>query len=386
LGVHAISFTGGEPLLAPDSLQAGIDKAVALDLLVSLNTNASLLNDPWISYLVNKNVHLLVSFPSSKSGTYGAMTRSTSYDVVVENIRKLTRRGASVTVNMVVGDANVRDIAETGAFAMGELGAGSFRATPISPRRGAPASDVSRLSSRRLAEYFAQIELLMDKNGIAAGSLGAIPFCCIPESLREVAAIHLGCTAGRSIITVGVRGEVRVCSQADFDVGSVSGFASDKDGAALRAALVAWREGELWPEACVSCAELFHCCGGCRMHAYHETGRLNAQDPRMVGPIDRLPDRPSSRRVREPPDPTLYGRRTFCMSPCVRFREEMEGYWSICSGELYDLLNPEALSVVRHYFVGRRPLPAELNPGLLRLVSYLSARGYIEEHDADTKA
>jgi radical SAM protein with 4Fe4S-binding SPASM domain len=89
LGVDLVEFMGGEPLLSPH-IRDYIDAALARSMKVRLATNATLLNDRLIEFLVSRHVQIQISLhgipQECSSGTGSDRIQDPT---VAENIRKI---------------------------------------------------------------------------------------------------------------------------------------------------------------------------------------------------------------------------------------------------------------------------------------------------------
>jgi len=372
LNIVAIALTGGEPLLCKSTVDAAISTALARNLLVSLNTNASLLDRKMIEQYIAHRVYFLVSLPSSEPHTFKRITGSDFFPLIIENIRTIAHSGGMITINMVVNDLNVHEIEDTAHFALG-LGVTCFRATPVSPPQHLLRSqNVWGLSIENYEAYFMAMNSLRRHSTIRVGTLGTIPFCMIPDWCQDIPSLYLGCTAGRGIVTVGTSGDIRPCSQADFSVGNILRQSSND----ILNALTPWQSREYLPNRCRECAEATRCNGGCRMFAAHANGDMKACDPRMTDPVateihlgGTTNDSHSGK----------FGGECISAKPHVRWRREAHGYWSVFSGDYYDILNESGMKLFRYFFVDGHVLPNEIPPRLGQFVGYFLSRGYLTE-------
>ncbi len=379
LEILGVSFTGGEPLLFDKALLAGVEEAQKNDILVTVNTNAVLLNDELIDNFNSNNVHLLVSFHSSNEEEFSNLTGANNFSVVVENIAKSLDKGLSIAINMVVNDINVSRIEETAKFVYDEFEGALFRITPVSPPKHLSVDSPYSLCLDNYKQYFNAIKVLHQK-GMPIGTLGAIPFCLIPEDCYGVFASFIGCTAGRNIITIGADGGIRPCSQADFNIANIH----ELEGKALHGAcstnLFDWRDGSFIPSECVDCAELNRCHAGCRMHAYNVSDDLKSKDPRMTSPLKQKIEFVSNCSSNENEYLFKEGSLQFKIKPKVRYRDELKGYVTLFSGDYYDLVNASGFELFKHFFVNSTVISQELlNEKLQKIISYYYKRGYIEK-------
>lgn len=381
LGIMSLSFTGGEPSFLPESLEKGIKYALQKNILVSVNTNLSILNERNIRIFIDKGVYFLASFPSCDENEYNRMTSSSSYRNVVKKTEFILKHKGMIAINMVVCDINVERIKDTGFFVVKKMGVSVFRATPVSPPKYLEKDTPFHLSQENYELYFKQIRELKDEYGIPSGTLGTIPFCMIPKSCRDIPSLYLGCTAGKSIITIGADGTMRPCSQAEFSIGNIFKIPSNKFVQYVQKRLLNWRQSDYLPTSCLKCAEAHRCNGGCRMFAYHCSNELNAEDPRMTKPLLKPLVKFSDKNSLNIPKK--------CEGQCyrikkqVRYREEKKGTWTIFSGDYYDFINDDMMKLFKYFFIDCcNQLPHYDNKILSSMVDYFVARNYIERHNS----
>lgn len=106
-----VSFLGGgEPILSWDLLVWSyeyLDKNLSKDnikILFSITTNGSLLNDDYIQWIAQRNVHVNVSFeilPDIQN------TQRGQFDEVSQNIKKMLRSGINISIRSTITENNV---------------------------------------------------------------------------------------------------------------------------------------------------------------------------------------------------------------------------------------------------------------------------------------
>jgi len=381
LGILAVTLTGGEPLTNVPALQAAVKWATTRGMLLSINTNASLLDSALAEVLVEHKVFLLISLPCSTPAVFRQVTASENYGRVIANIKHVVRLGGMFLLNMVVGDINVQHVRRTALFAVNELGAprSAFRATPVSPPPYIDRISCFCLSDEGFKEYYRQIFSLMVEDKIEVGTLGTIPFCSMPEFCRSAPLMLLGCTAGRGTIVIGAEGDIRPCSQAAFSIGNIFNVAPTGLRGLLDAQLQPWRSHKYLPKDCRACAEAWRCGGGCRMFAHHCTGFFDGRDPRMSNPL--LASIPSvmASASQVPPFRDLSG-RSFRVHPHVRWRRERDDCWLVFNGAYYDFLTMPGMQLFETYFIRNTSLPCSPSSRLAAVVRYFVARGYASEY------
>lgn len=380
IGIMAISLTGGEPLLCPNIVQEAIYRANEYNIQISINTNASLITDFFIDLFYCEGIHILASLPSSSKDLYNDITRSNNFDIVTDNIKRMTRLNIPIDVNMVVHDQNIDNVFETALFAINTLGVKSFRATPVSPPKHIltpPSSYI--LSHHNYSKYFKQIAELHTKCDINTGTLGTIPFCFIPQECQSISSLFLGCTSGRSIITVGIDGSLRPCSQSDLSYGNIYNLNMKTIQQYIDEQLSSWKLMEYLPDDCKDCVERYQCCGGCRMHAYNTTGNLCSKDPRMTIKLSGNSDTHRSSKIDLKMCKTLIESSRFKLNTYVKIRQESDNKWIIFSGEHYDVINKAGIDIIDGFLVRGQLIKPPITSTFANFIYYLLQRGYINK-------
>lgn len=109
-GMVFLLLTGGEPFIRPDfkEIYSGLKK---LGLLISINTNGSLLDDDMIAFLAkDPPLRMNISLYGASDETFSDLCGQPSYERVTENIKKLISAGIQVKINSSITPYNACDI------------------------------------------------------------------------------------------------------------------------------------------------------------------------------------------------------------------------------------------------------------------------------------
>lgn len=126
-GMLYLLLTGGEPLLRKDFVEIylGLRK---LGLMVSVNTNASLVTDDVINaFKQSPPTRVNVTLYGGSEETYSNLCGVASYETVTKNIIRLKEAGVNVKINATINPYNAGDIDDI--FAFGKDNDISVRAT-----------------------------------------------------------------------------------------------------------------------------------------------------------------------------------------------------------------------------------------------------------------
>ena len=109
-GMVFLLLTGGEPLIRRDfrEIYSGLKR---LGLLLSVNTNASLIDRDWVEFFrKDPPLRMNVSLYGASNETYRELCGRGSFDTVAKNILLLRDAGIQVRINASITPANARDI------------------------------------------------------------------------------------------------------------------------------------------------------------------------------------------------------------------------------------------------------------------------------------
>lgn len=109
-GMVFLLLTGGEPFLRKDfkEIYLGLKK---LGLMISINTNGSLIDDDMFRFLVqNPPTRMNISLYGCSDETYRNLCGKAEYGTVTKNIKRLHEAGISVRLNASITPYNAEDI------------------------------------------------------------------------------------------------------------------------------------------------------------------------------------------------------------------------------------------------------------------------------------
>ncbi len=303
-----IVITGGEPLM---NMPASIEIARRLyekKAPCSMNTNLVLASKEKILQLKNANSDMgfLISLPYFQSKKFKQITGKDNLKKVLGNLEILIQEGFKPTINMVVHKLNKDSVYSQGKFLVETFGIDSFATTPTLKPAFRRDSGY-QLSNEEMANVLRDLVKLKKDFGIKVNALEVIPYCALPEDLRQDQIFKRSCGAGRGTIQISYNGDIRTCGHSPFIEGNVfkEPFSDIWDR------LVLFRQNKYVPEECKECAEVNSCGGGCRYEGLQEGQSIDKKDSRMVEilkqktPLKKLPSMDKDIRYRV----NLYGTR-----------------------------------------------------------------------------
>lgn len=275
--VTQVTITGGEPLLRKRDLKALLAQLHQYGIETTVNSNLTALTTDYAKSLVSIGLKaVLTSVFSYDPETHDAITQKPgSWGLTMRGISNALSTGLWVSVNMVATELNKTHIFET-ARLLQSMGVKSFNVTKAAPPVGMDYDVFQTLTLNREELVTATDELLRagSELGIEVDLLECYPLCAFPNDAKYTKVTKHGCTAGVTSCTIGANGEVRACSHAHQEYGSIY----NESLSDIWAKMAEWRTGELLPEKCRECAYLKKCTGGCRMEAFC-AGSISGMDP-----------------------------------------------------------------------------------------------------------
>lgn len=313
-GIFAVVVTGGEPLINKELTKSIIQLFRQNHVRVSLNTNLTLIDDDFLSFIAEEKIGILTSCPSANPTSFGKLVGVDNYKTFERNVKRIINAGISLTVNMVVTKDNIADIRLT-ARKVKQLGIESFATTPMSLNVDYPRMDLL-LSTKEVMQAIDDLLWAEKELGLHVDVLEALPKCIFPKKIlsEKHAFLNRKCQAGRTTIAVSCNGDVRPCAHNPFSYGNIL----EEDLRQIWANMSDWRSSKYIPNECKECCWLHHCNGGCRTNAKTLYGEWDAPDAWFTKPIkDILPQ--SYRKVIELSESTI-----FQVNKEIRFRREYE--------------------------------------------------------------
>jgi len=276
-------ITGGEPLM---NMSASLEIATRLferKAPCNMNTNLSLLNAAKLSQLkeANSDMGFLVSLPYFQDKLFEKITGRDNLKRVLKNLENIIEEGFEPTINMVVHKLNKNAVYQQGKFLVDNFGISSFATTPA--LRPAFREDTGyHLNNDEMVSVLRDLVKLRKEFGIKVNALEVIPYCALPEDLRQDQTFRRSCGAGKATVQISYNGDIRTCGHSPFTEGNV--FTESFEDIWDR--LNIFRKNEYVPEECRDCTEVNSCCGACRYEGLQEGQGLDKKDSRMVGKLD----------------------------------------------------------------------------------------------------
>jgi len=276
--IRALRITGGEPTLHEqfEHIMAKVD-GLGVPFVVFTNGNWI---DPRATIQILKHCNnlrgVLISLHGADAASYKEFTGVDAFAAVRDNIQLAAAAGLRVATNTLLLTTTVTRLAEIARLSR------SLGASTISFGRyyGEPLPGLS-FTTRELKAALAHIAALRHEDSRVILS-NCVPACFLPgEDFGE-----RGCTSGFTHCTIGPEGEVRPCTHTSLKLG----YIQDDDIEALwqHPLLDKWRRRI--PPACLTCAALSRCRGGCRATA-QQLGL--PYDPLMTAPLAQLDRNPT---------------------------------------------------------------------------------------------
>ncbi len=277
--VFDITFTGGEPLIAFDTLVSCIRQACAGGVGVHLNSNLLLLTANKAKELRESGLKSIVtSIMGPNAETYNTIAQNPgAFDRVVRNIKIAQDAGLAIVANMVVTKLNMSQVKETARFVY-SLGVRKFSATKASTPGNCSDFSQYALTMEEFRKYLLDLSEVGAELGIKVDALEAYPLCGVKDLGIHLFAKNRRCMAGINSMTVGSNGLVRPCSHFDKSYGNLL----TEDLHTIWGRMSEWKAGTFLPIGCKSCKLLGVCGGGCRMEAKVCCGDVAASDPYCV--------------------------------------------------------------------------------------------------------
>ncbi len=274
----SVAITGGEPFIVFSKVKSAIDMLLHAGIEVSINTNATLLNDDILAFLRDRPIKIFASFPCAEPtvcdkivGVKGTLKR------ITEAICTLKEAGIDVATNTVVSELNYPYIEMTADYLKNVVGQKYFCATraclPVNAKEEFRKQILSREHFNELMKTLLKIrqEKDMDVDFARAYSL------CSFQS-EDVLAAFAGkrqCSGGKLSFVVTSEGNIKACAMDSEIYGNIlTGTFSS-----AIAKMASWQDLKYLPDDCKACKCLNLCGGGCRIDALTTFGDFSKLDP-----------------------------------------------------------------------------------------------------------
>lgn len=276
--IYNALITGGEPLLAKESLFYILDRLYENDINISLNSNLTLANKETVKQLKEHNVHaILTSLMSYKPEVHDEIAGvKGSWEKTIQGIHNVQEEGILVSTNMVLSKKNVKDLYETAKFAK-SIGINHFCAT----KAAYPALNDDfkerklTITKRELIQSLYDLLRVKEDLSMEVQVLTCYPLCLYATDPKFEIFSTKRCTAGVVNCVIDAQGNVRSCNRSHLQYGNML----EKDFSTIWKSMNDWRNGTYIPKTCYKCNYLSQCTTGCRLDAHEKTGKMNNLDP-----------------------------------------------------------------------------------------------------------
>lgn len=252
-GVSEIVFSGGEPLLYPDFMEA-ISYGKQLGLNQTLVTNGYLL-DNYIPDIVDKVNQIGISLHGDEKAHDSAVGFSGAYHKVVKNIETITRykKAPFLTLNFTITENNYSKIQHVIEFAK------MYNCRLSVARLNQIGKSVRNNKIKSTIDAF--FRDIINENEIIVSNV--IPRCQMQADKKHLC--H-SCSAGIASVCIDADQTVKICGSATCSFGSLEEHSlydiwnNDE--------FKRFRSLEWLPSICRNCREFAICLGGCKAENY----------------------------------------------------------------------------------------------------------------------
>ena len=267
-GMVFLLLTGGEPFLRPDFREI-YSALIKMGLLISINTNASLIDDDLFRFLVeNPPIRMNISLYACDDDVYEKLCGKRACDIVKYNIRRLHEAGISVKINSSITPYNCGEIEKIYAFGE-EVGVPVTASTYMYPPVRINDQQYGVAPARFTAEDAAAYLLRCREQYLT------------PEQLRNNAAFvmpdeencsgdeqeNMRCRAGKTAFWITWDGRMLPCGMFPHKGYSLRELGFDAAWEAVRA----FTKTVMMPKECTDCPKKERC-AVCAAACFAETG------------------------------------------------------------------------------------------------------------------
>lgn len=209
-GMLFLLLTGGEPLLRKDFSEI-YRELRHLGLMVSINTNGSLVTDELLEVLLRDTpTRINVTLYGGSSQTYQDLCCNNAFDKVKRNILRMKEAGLPLKLNCCVTPYNAQDIPFIYDFAkQNELPIQSttYMYPPVRVNGGQYGEAPARFSAEDAAKYM----LLCREQLLTPEELAASAYSPVEEECTRDTGDPMSCRAGRTTFWVTWNGRMMPC-------------------------------------------------------------------------------------------------------------------------------------------------------------------------------
>lgn len=271
-GMLFLLLTGGEPLIREDFKEI-YHELKRLGLMVSINTNASLVDDHMVEFFRNDPpTRMNITLYGGSDETYERLCGVRMYSRVTENIRKLNRVGIPIKINASITPYNADDIESVFAFAKGEnlrVKATSYMYPPVRINECKYGSAPDRFTAEQAAEYMVKCK----ENDLTREQLSLLAKRISVEDERECTGPEgnkMQCRAGKTAFWIKWNGHMIPCGMFPYSGYSVGEIGFDAAWKKVRE----YTDSIRLPSQCTNCPSRMNC-SVCAAACYAETGKFD---------------------------------------------------------------------------------------------------------------
>ncbi len=284
-GMLSVLLTGGEAILHPDfkKIYLALRK---MGLLISVNTNATMLNDAWIDFFAkNLPSQVNITVYGGNNETYARLCGNPKgFDQMKAAVEKLQAKGIKILLNCVITKQNAEDMENIYAFGREhdlEINATSYCFPPVR-KEGVIDLEVNRFAAKDAARARIRLnwQAINDQEKFYDRAVRLLQCPGVTDELEHSCVDAVGdkvlCAAGRSNFWVTWDGRMLPC-------GMIPGFSVPVQG---RPFIDAWNEivdytaGIRLSVECASCPKK-DICSPCAAKLSAETGVFDQKAPYM---------------------------------------------------------------------------------------------------------
>lgn len=272
-----VIITGGEPFSVFDKLKKSIILLINNNISVSINTNATLLNDNILLFLKKYKIRLFISLPCSNSEICDKITNvKGSLKNIEKSIILLKNNGIPLSINMVVSHINKDFIFSTAKYVKEELGLNYFCATKAClPINAKEEFSKNVLSLNEINELFNVLSYIKKELNMNVDSSTVYSLCGI-DNLDSISCLETfrRCNAGRTTFAITSNGDIKACARDNTTYGNILECTFEE---AIEK-MIEWQNGGYFPEECLGCKQLSSCGTGCRIDALVTNNNIKKLD------------------------------------------------------------------------------------------------------------
>lgn len=273
LGIKAVRFTGGDPLLHPE-IGKLLLYAKTNNFYVLLNTNATILTRSLLKIIGGTVNNVLISLQGYDQDSDNSLTCSKAdFQAKIKNILTLKSAVPAIRAGTVISKTLLRHFTEYRRL-LSRMDIRTWELyRPINQHR----SKEFHITKRNLLKITREV-LKLKECGINAKIANPVPFCICSDTATGASTI-LGALAddGNSRIVWDVKGYFKPSYFIDKNLGK------DLAKAWHHPFLKRLKKNTYLPSSCRSCNYLKWCKGGSRVMAKINSGRYFSTDPLLTG-------------------------------------------------------------------------------------------------------